>query len=122
MLQQVGLDGYESYHHLAPWGMDLLKVGPSLGAGGFGYWQVADKVTNSGAVQGVAKVNQHSVQITNNGPLYSALNIKYQGWQIADKTLDVTARLSMQAGSRLLHNRLELSAPLDNLAIWLGET
>ena len=119
VLQQVGLDGYESYHHLAPWGMDLLKVGPSLGAGGFGYWQVADKVTNGGAVQGVAKVNQHSVQITNNGPLYSALNIKYQGWQIADKTLDVTARLSMQAGSRLLHNRLELSAPLDNLAIGL---
>lgn len=114
VLQQVGLDGYESYHHLAPWGMDLLKVGPSLGAGGFGYWQ-----TPEGAVQGVAKVAQHSVQITNNGPMYSALNIKYQGWQIAGKTLDVTARLSMQAGSRLLHNRLELSAPLDNLAIGL---
>ncbi len=119
VLHQVGLDGYESYHHLAPWGMDLLKVGPSLGAGGFGYWRVADKTAKSGAVQGVAKVKQHSVQITNNGPLYSALNIKYQGWQIADKTLDVTARLSMQAGSRLLHNRLELSAPLDNLAIGL---
>jgi len=130
VLQQVGLDGYESYHHLAPWGMDLLKVGPSLGAGGFGYWQ-ADAGTNvgshagasndpaTGSVQGVAKLAKHSVNITNNGPLYSALNIQYQGWQIAGKTLDVTARLSMQAGSRLLQNRLELSAPLDNLAIGL---
>ncbi len=118
ILQQVGLDGYESYHHLAPWGMDLLKVGPSLGAGGFGYWQ-AGAVAGQGVVQGVAKVDQHSVQITNNGPLYSGLNINYRGWQIAGKTLDVTAKLSMQAGSRLLHNRLELSAPLDNLVIGL---
>ena len=138
VLQQVGLDGYESYHHLAPWGMDLLKVGPSLGAGGFGYWQAdagstaestakrtvestagASKDLATGSVQGVAKLAKHRVNITNNGPLYSALNIQYQGWQIAGKTLDVTARLSMQAGSRLLQNRLELSAPLDNLAIGL---
>ena len=112
VLQQVGLDGYESYHHLAPWGMDLLKVGKSLGAGGFGYWQ-------NQQVQGVAKLRQHSATITNNGALYSALNIHYQDWQVADQTLDITARLSMQAGSRLLHNRLELSKPLDNLVIGL---
>lgn len=27
---------YGSYHDLAPWGMDVLKVGPSLGIGGLG--------------------------------------------------------------------------------------
>ncbi len=27
---------YGSYHDLAPWGMDVLKVGPSLGLGGIG--------------------------------------------------------------------------------------
>lgn len=27
---------YGSYHSLAPWGMDVLKVGPSLGIGGIG--------------------------------------------------------------------------------------
>src|SRR5690606_41170855 len=29
VLQDVGLDGFESYHHPAPWGMDILKVGAS---------------------------------------------------------------------------------------------
>ena len=38
VLHKVGLDGYESYHHMTDWGMDLLKVGKSLGAGGYGYW------------------------------------------------------------------------------------
>ncbi|HET9054673.1 MAG TPA: DUF4861 family protein, partial [Cyclobacteriaceae bacterium] len=36
ILQKVGQDGYESYHHMQDWGMDILKVGESLGAGGFG--------------------------------------------------------------------------------------
>lgn len=30
------IDRYGSYHELAPWGMDVLKVGPSLGIGGLG--------------------------------------------------------------------------------------
>ncbi len=30
------IDEYGSYHELAPWGMDVLKVGPSLGLGGIG--------------------------------------------------------------------------------------
>ena len=39
VLQGIGQDGFESYHHMAPWGMDILKVGQSLGAGGFGFWK-----------------------------------------------------------------------------------
>lgn len=31
-----GIDEYGSYHDLADWGMDVLKVGPSLGIGGIG--------------------------------------------------------------------------------------
>lgn len=31
-----GIAEYGSYHELAPWGMDVLKVGPSLGIGGLG--------------------------------------------------------------------------------------
>lgn len=32
----AGIDEYGSYHELADWGMDVLKVGPSLGIGGIG--------------------------------------------------------------------------------------
>lgn len=112
VLHQVGLDGYQSYHKMADWGMDLLKVGKSLGAGGFGYW-------DGEKVQLVSKLSGHSAKIIENGALYSALQIQYNDWQIAGKTTNLTANLSMTAGSRLVHTRLSLSEPLDNIAIGL---
>ncbi|GAB2920563.1 DUF4861 family protein [Rheinheimera gaetbuli] len=112
VLHQVGLDGYKSYHEMADWGMDLLKVGKSLGAGGFGYWD-GDKV------QLVSTVSGHTAKVIENGALYSALQIQYKDWQIAGKTTNVTANLAMAAGSRLVHTRLSVSEPLDNIAIGL---
>ncbi len=40
---------YGSYHQLAPWGMDVLKVGPSLGIGGIGIMR-GDQPEQFGAV------------------------------------------------------------------------
>jgi len=110
ILDQIGQDGYSSYHEMLPWGTDVLKVGKAVGAGGFGYW-------DGSKVERVSKLDGHTVTIIENGPLYSAMTIDYKNWQIAGKTLDVKAHLSMTAGSRLLHNRLTLSQPLDNLAL-----
>lgn len=119
VLSQIGHDGYSSYHQMQPWGMDLLKVGKSLGAGGFGYW-------DGKAVQGVARLQGHRATIHQAGPLFASLSIDYQQWQVAGRTLNARALLSMQAGSRLLHNQITLSAPssgepLDNLVIGLGK-
>lgn len=112
VLHQVGLDGYKSYHQMADWGMDLLKVGKSLGAGAYGYW-------NGQQAELVSKVGQHTAKVIENGSLYSAIQIQYQDWQVASKTLNLTANLAMTAGSRLVHTRVKLSEPLDNLAIGL---
>ena len=110
VLHNIGLDGYSSYHAMQNWGMDVLKVGKSLGSGGFGYF-------NGQNAELVSKISGHTASIIENGPLYSALTIDYHNWQIAGQTLDVKAHLSMTAGSRLLQNRIRLSKPLDNLAI-----
>nr|WP_301003652.1 glycoside hydrolase family 88 protein [Arsukibacterium sp.] len=112
VLQNVGQDGYQSYHEQADWGMDILKVGKSLGAGGYGYW-------DGEQVQLVSDVGQHTAKVIENGHLYSALQIHYKDWQIAGKTLNLTADLSMTAGSRLVHTRLNLTETLDNIAIGL---
>ncbi|HEY7885296.1 MAG TPA: glycoside hydrolase family 88 protein [Cellvibrionaceae bacterium] len=110
VLQDVGQDGYQSYHEAADWGMDILKVGQSLGAGGYGFY-------NGEKVELVSKVDEHSVEIIENGPLYSAMTIDYQGWEINNQKLDLTAHLSMHAGSRLVHTQLSLSENLPNIAI-----
>ncbi|MDP4536816.1 glycoside hydrolase family 88 protein [Alkalimonas collagenimarina] len=112
VLQDVGQDGYQSYHEMADWGMDILKVGLTLGAGGYGFW-------DGEQVQLVSKVGQHHARIHESGPLYSGMQIHYQDWQIAGKTLDLTANFSMTPGSRLVHTRLELSDALPHVAIGL---
>ena len=112
VLHQVGLDGYSSYHEMADWGMDLLKVGKSLGAGGFGYW-------HNDKVELVSNISGHTAKVIENGDLYSALQIQYKDWQIAGTTTQLTANLSMTAGSRLVHNRISMTEPLDNIAIGL---
>lgn len=124
-LHQVGLDGYESYHSMQSWGLDLLKVGQSLGTGGFGFW-------DGNQVQSVGDVVSHSAEIRADGPMYSAFAIDYHGWrlpaqQVRDSKapngvrqlpapsqpkpqvqLDVHAQFAMVAGSRLVHTQVSL--------------
>ncbi len=109
-LQKVGQDGYSSYHEMQDWGMDILKVGKSLGMGGYGFW-------NGEAIERVSKVDGWHTEIVENGPVYSALEINYKGWHIDNKHLDLTSQLSMTAGSRLVHVELETSEHLDNIAV-----
>ncbi|GIX22108.1 MAG: hypothetical protein KatS3mg121_0891 [Gammaproteobacteria bacterium] len=112
VLQDVGRDGFESYHHMADWGMDILKVGNSLGAGSFGFW-------NGERAERVEQVGGWEAWVEESGPLYSAVRIHYRDWQVAGRKVNLTARLSTVAGSRLLRVRLELDGELPNLAAGL---
>jgi len=110
VLADVGLDGYESYHQMAEWGADILKVGQSLGMGGFGYWDGSKAVL-------VSNVAQRSVSIRSDGPVYSSIDIAYDAWNSGAATVDMTATLAMQAGSPMVDVKLVTSAPLDNFAV-----
>lgn len=112
VLQHVGTDGYESYHHMADWGMDLLKVGQSLGMGGFGYW-------NGKAVVPVAETSSREAIIVDNGPLLSSFLIDYGVWRVDGVETQLRAQFTMTAGSPLVQVKLQLSQPLDPLVIGL---
>lgn len=112
VLPNVGLDGYESYHQMADWGADILKVGQSLGMGGFGYWDGRKTVL-------VSDVAERSVRIGSDGPIHASFVLDYKGWKTGAPTVDLLATLSMQAGSPLVDVALKTSAPLDNLAVGL---
>ncbi|KXI29065.1 glycoside hydrolase family 88 protein [Paraglaciecola hydrolytica] len=110
VLQNVGLDGYESYHHKEAWGMDILKVGSSLGAGGFGLW-------HNNALSLVDKTDGLTATINENGDLRSSFTIDYKGWESTVGKQDFSAHFSMQGGSRLVKVNLDLSKALDAMAI-----
>jgi len=108
VLPGVGLDGYESYHNMSDWGMDVLKVGPSLGLGSLGYW-------NGQAAERVAETDSVYCKVTEDGNLRSEILINYYGWKIADKSLDLQSSLSILAGSRATHHVVTLNNDIANL-------
>ena len=113
-LDQVGQDGYDSYHELADWGMDILKVGKSVGAGGYGLW-------NNNAIERVSNVEDWSAKILEDGNLYSSFAIDYKGWDTGTDagTSDLNAVLSMQADSRLVKVNLTTESSIPDMAVGL---
>ncbi len=108
VLQNVGLDGFDSYHEPAPWGMDVLKVGKSLGIGALGTWL-------NGKALRVETTDSLACRIVLNGPVESLVRTNYFGWKAGDVTTDVTSEMSIHGGSRLTRHDVTLSQPMPNL-------
>lgn len=108
VLQQVGLDGFDSYHEMQPWGMDVMKVGKSLGLGSPGAWR-------KGVVLRIEKTDSVDCRITENGDVYSSILTRYNGWKINNEKVDVQSAISIHAGTRLTHQQLKFSALVDSL-------
>lgn len=108
VLQDVGQDGFDSYHEPSDWGMDVLKVGSSLGVGALGTW-LGDKALR------VETTDSLTCEIVENGVVESKIRTNYYGWKVGDVSTDVISELSIHAGSRLTRHDVSLSEALPNL-------
>jgi hypothetical protein len=108
VLQLIGLDGFESYHEMSDWGMDILKVGDALGIGGIGMWY-QDKVNRVSVTDSVI------CQILTNGPIYSQILTSYYGWQVGENKYDLYSNLSISAGSRMTECTVTITGDPPNL-------
>ncbi len=108
VLQNVGQDGFESYHEMSDWGMDILKVGGSLGIGSVGIWH--DNKANR-----VSQTDSISCEIVLNGAVESLIRTKYFGWKIGDGVYDLNSELSICAGSRITKHDLFITGSPENL-------
>jgi hypothetical protein len=107
-------DNNESFHTMQNWGMDIFKVGSSLGVGSFGMW-------SDGKVNMVSKTDSVTCEIIKNGPVESEIKTDYYGWSVKDKKYNVYSRLSIVAGSRLTKNSLKVTGNADNIVTGLAK-
>lgn len=112
VLHKVGLDGFESYHHMADWGMDILKVGDALGIGAIGWWD-GEKVHR------VSKTDSVTCAILSSGPIFSKIQLQYYGWSIPKEKINLTSALSIWAGSRMTHHEIWVSKDFASLCTGL---
>lgn len=115
VLQQVGLDGFDSYHEESDWGMDVLKVGKSLGVGTLALFhnEEANRIAETDSMISV---------ITENGPVYSSILTNYYGWKVAGMQMDIRSLISIHAGTRLTHHQVQATgATPPNLSTGLNK-
>jgi hypothetical protein len=110
VLQKVGLDG-DDYHTLADWGMDILKVGTSLGLGGIGFWR-------KDALVKPQNFTKQKVELLN-GPLQSRVKFTQAGWSDGAELMDVVRAFTITAGSSLSHVDVRASKVLGKVALGL---
>jgi len=113
-LQNVGQDGFDSYHEMSDWGADIFKVGESLGIGSIATWY-------ENKANRVAKTDSMTCAIIANGSVYSQIRTIYYGWQADSNKVNLTSDLSITAGSRLTRNDLLIDGELDNICTGLAK-
>lgn len=90
------------YHTDHGEGMDYYSVGMTLGAGDIAPIE-GDEVVYSKHYRG------HDV--LDNGPLRTTFQLDYEPWQVGEKTVSVSKRYTLDAGSQL--NRVEVTYTID---------
>ncbi len=119
VLQKVGVNDLvsnskESYTKMLDWGMDIFKVGESLGIGSIGMWQ-------DNKVYTVSKTDSVICIIAADGPIRSGVFTKYYGWQVGKEKYNLLSNLSISAGSRLTKVDLDLSGGEANFCTGLAK-
>jgi hypothetical protein len=99
ILQNVGIN--EDYHALQDWGMDILKVGTSLGAGSIA-------IEKNGKLHRVAPNSEGSYELVSNGPLRSIFRLKFNNWNVDNEVLNVTHEISIYGGAWFYESKVTL--------------
>ncbi len=109
VLQKLGVNDLvsnseESYTKMLDWGMDIFKVGESLGIGSIAMWHDSRAVT-------VSDVRRVECYVSENGPVMSGIYTKYLGWKVGGREYDLYSHLVISGGSRLTRVDLRLVGP-----------
>jgi unsaturated chondroitin disaccharide hydrolase len=92
LLDRFQTPGYV-YHNASPDGRDIYLVADAIGAGAVAGWV-------NGATAKVAGVADRKWRIISTGPVRAIVDLDYNGWTVAGKTLTVKSRITMWAGER----------------------
>ncbi|MEW6507662.1 MAG: DUF4861 domain-containing protein [Bacteroidota bacterium] len=117
VLKEVGIHDTvasdDSYHKMQDWGMDIFKVGSSLGIGSIGMW-------SNGKVNKVSVTDSILFMLNKNGPLKSEFTTDYFGWLVDGKKFNLSSRISINAKSRLTKCDLTIN-DADNIVTGLAK-
>ena len=99
VLDSVGTG--KDYHSMNWWGMDILKVGNSLGAGAIAL-MIGDSVYRIGpGCKGTYRLICEK-------PDYSAFELKFEKWKVQDRCYTITHTINIAAGNRYYESKVKI--------------
>jgi hypothetical protein len=101
VLDSVGVNGRD-YHQLAEWGMDILKVGNSLGAG-------AIAIGIGDSLYRVGPCEQGRFRLISQGPVRMVFELTYKNVPAGDRLYTVTQQISIYAGDNFYRNSVRVA-------------
>lgn len=113
ILDSVGVTGRSSYHEPADWGMDVLKVGTSLGAGAIGYLY-------QDSIYRVGDNGSGTYQLDFEGSQLSRFKLSFTDWKVEDLSLDVNHQISIAAGRHYYQAMVTYSGSEEELSLVTG--
>ncbi|MCK5795288.1 MAG: DUF4861 family protein, partial [Anaerolineales bacterium] len=113
VLDSVGIPGRQSYHEPDEWGMDILKVGTSLGSGAIGYLY-------EDSIYRVGDNGSGSYNMVLEGPLHSRFNLSYTDWMVNDQSLNVNHQVEIIAGRHYYQGLVSYTGSDQKLSLVTG--
>jgi hypothetical protein len=113
VLDSVGVSGGPSYHDQADWGMDVLKVGTSLGAGALAY-MYEDSLYRLG------DNGKGTYRVIFEGSQRSRFALEYTNWSMGDMQVDVRQDIEITGGRHYYQGSASYSGAEENLRLAAG--
>ncbi len=101
VLDSVGLPSKQTYHELSDWGMDVLKVGNSLGAGAIG-------LAIDDSLYRIGPSGEGRYRFICEGPVRAMFELTFTDVVIADRTYNISHVVSIYAGDNFYRNKISI--------------
>lgn len=98
VLDKAGIDG-QNYHELDDWGMDILKVGNSLGAGAIALG-IGEEIYRVGPAE------EAGFRLITEGPVRSVFDLTFKGVPAGDRSYDIVHRIAIYAGDHFYRSKV----------------
>ena len=117
VLDEVGLDTANNYHKQAEWGMDILKVGKSLGAGSLALSVPLNNGRDTLVRLGGMNMGKVIYEKIADGPIRAIIRLHYPEWKVLDNSspVSLTEEISICGGQYFYESKVMVAgAPVNS--------
>jgi len=109
VMDTVGTYGDKYYHYFDPrWGMDILKVGKSLGAGALAL-QVKTRTGKDTLIRLGENVGQTTFELVKDDATEAVIRLHYKNWKVLNRNYNLTEEISIRPGTYYYESKVTMT-------------